>query len=345
MPANAAKSRQLFDVDLAPAAGSRFQPTGFPDLGAARFDRPVRDNGTLRWAPSLLVESAQSMANWLESVGWDEGAQHPVPELAGLPYVRVVAETDGRYLTSSRTEAHRLASAFVKDSKLADREMREVLKEKLGLRDDTPLAPRDIAAAVARLDPLCLLHGVFFAESAKVWPGQPKIARAVTAFIEAIDVQEAISGGVKRDEVRHATGGEVGGSAEGYGFVPYHRTEFTADRIVASFSIDLAQLHSYGLPDPAAELLATLARWEIRSLLDRGLRLRTACDLAPLDGRIADREGEELPPAGDLATQLRRLVNECAAILGDGKPLEVRWSDRPKKAVASRHAAAEGDPE
>ena len=52
--------RQFLDVELAPVAGSRFQPTGFPDLGAATFDRPG-PNGD--WVKSLLVESAQSIAN------------------------------------------------------------------------------------------------------------------------------------------------------------------------------------------------------------------------------------------------------------------------------------------
>ncbi|MHB8331379.1 MAG: type I-G CRISPR-associated RAMP protein Csb1/Cas7g, partial [Candidatus Dormibacteria bacterium] len=282
--------RQFFDVELKPLAGTRFQPTGFPDLGPALFDRPARRNGMIEWVPALLLESAQSMANHLEAVGWDAAAHKPASALSGLPYVRVVAAEDGRYLTSSRTEAHRLASAFVKDSTLDGKGMREVIRERLGLRDDTPLAPRDIARAVFALDPLCLIHGVFFAESAKIWPGQPRIARAVTSFIEAVDVRAANSGGVKRDEVRHQVG-ESGGATEGYGFVPYHRTEYTAARIQAAFVLDLVQLRSYGLGDVATEMLATLVRWEVRSLLDGGLRQRTACDLAVVDPEITDREG------------------------------------------------------
>ncbi|MGH9267282.1 MAG: type I-G CRISPR-associated RAMP protein Csb1/Cas7g, partial [Acidimicrobiales bacterium] len=286
--------RQLFDITLEPLSGSRFQPTGFPDLGPATFQRPVAEGSG--WVEALLVESAQSIANRLEAVGWDTAAQTPVSTLTGLPYVRVVAADGGRYLTSSRNEAHRLASAFIKDSTLDGKDMKLVIKDRLGLRDDTPLAPRRIAAAVAALDPMCLLHGVFFAEASSVWPGQPKIARAVTGFIEAVDVRRAESGGVKRDEVRHQTGGEViGGSAEGYGFVPFHRTEFTARAVEAHFCIDLTQIRSYGLGDAATDLLATVARWEIRSFLDQGLRLRTACDLAPVS-EVADRNGEPLPP-------------------------------------------------
>ncbi|MGI9034267.1 MAG: type I-G CRISPR-associated RAMP protein Csb1/Cas7g [Acidimicrobiales bacterium] len=325
MPTATAK-RQLFDVGLEPIAGSRFQPTGFPDLGPAEFKRPVRLDGEVEWRDALLVESAQSMANHLEGAGWDYATQQPVDTLAGLPYVRVLAADDSRYLTSSRTEAHRLASAFVKQAKLGDEEMTAVIRERLDLRDDTPLAPRDIAAAVFALDPMCLLHGVFFAESAKVWPGQPKIARAVTGFIEAVDVSRALSGGVKQDAVRHGMNDEKEGtSREGYGTIPFHRTEFTAGSITAYFVIDLAQIASYGLPAPATALLEAIARWEIRSLLDGGLRLRTACDLVPVDGSIADRSGEVLATLDDLDGEIRRLVGECRQLVGSGEPLEVFW--------------------
>ena len=63
--------RLLLKAKLQPVQGSRFQPTGFPDLGAATFDAPNGDNGSKKM---LLVESAQSMANRLEAVCWDEVA-------------------------------------------------------------------------------------------------------------------------------------------------------------------------------------------------------------------------------------------------------------------------------
>lgn len=316
-------NRDLFDIELVPAIGSRFQPTGFPDIGAALFQRPGDDG----WVDCLLVESAQSMANRLEGVGWDDANLAPVPVLDGLPYVRVVAGDDGRYLTSSRTDAHRLASAFVKDSVLEGTDMRTVIRERLGLRDDTPLAPRDIARAIFALDPMCLIHGVFFAESAKVWPGQPRIPRAVTSFIEAIDVRPAVSGGVKRDDVRHTVAG-TGGATEGYGFVPFHRTEWVARQIVASFNIDLDQLASYGLSADAVALLATVARWEVRALVDAGLRLRTACDLVPAAPGEVDRH---LPPLITLEADVRRLARACATELAVGGPVDVVWSAKKSK--------------
>ncbi len=54
-------SRILMEVDLKPVQGSRFQPTGFPDLGVASYE--LADGTSM-----LLVESAQSMGNRLEVV-------------------------------------------------------------------------------------------------------------------------------------------------------------------------------------------------------------------------------------------------------------------------------------
>ena len=69
--------RLLFSIPLRPIQGQRFQPTGFPGLGAATFQTGKGLN--------LLVESAQSMANRLETVCWDEATHSPVPALRKSP--------------------------------------------------------------------------------------------------------------------------------------------------------------------------------------------------------------------------------------------------------------------
>jgi CRISPR-associated protein Csb1 len=315
--------RLLIDVPLEPAIGSRFQPTGFPDIGHAEFRRPSGER-------SLLVESAQSMANRLEGTAWDDGTDAPLPLFDGLPYVRVVG-ADGRYLTSSRTEAHRLAAAFVKDAKLNGTSMVDEIKRRLGLRDDTPISMRAVAAAVFALDPFCLVHGVFFADSK--WPGQPKIARAVGGFVEAHEVEPAYSGGVKKDHVRHALGDQSGGgTAEGYGTVPYQRTEWTAASITASFSVDLQQFASYGLGEPAAKLLEAIALWEIRTLVENGLRLRTACDLEPTGPLTEDKRGTPIPSLTELEQSIRSLISACQDQLGTGAAMDVVWDGASKKA-------------
>lgn len=318
--------RLLLRVPLHPVIGDRFQPTGFPDIGAATFER--YDEDVKDWVNCLVVESAQSMANRLEATAWDDLEGRPVEVFDGLPYVRVVRD-DGSYVTSSRTEAHRLASAFVKDSTLDGVNMKDVIRDRLGLAEDRPLAPREIAAAVFALDPFSLVHGVFFAESAKVWPGQPKVARAVTGGVDAIDVRPADLGGVKKDHVRHQIT-DTGGSSEGYGTIPFHRREWTAQRIEASFVLDRLQLRSYGLSEPATALLDAIARWEIRALLDGPMRFRTACDLEPVVDEIGDvRTGEALPSLEELSAEVRAGIEACGDLAGDGKPIEVVWA--PKK--------------
>lgn len=317
-------ARRCYDAELNPVLGSTFQPTGFPDVGAATFTR--YENGAE--VDALLVESVQSMANRLEATAWNTARDEPVDELAGLPWVRVVRAGTGEFLTSSRLEAHRLASPFVHTAKLDGTPMFDHIGAALGLAADTPLDYSRMAAAVAGLDPLCLVHGVFF--SHKNWSGQPKFPRAVSAVIEAHHVSRAISGGRKADRVRHQIGDETGGTAEGYGSVPFHRTEWTAKRIVASFVVDSELLGSYGLPAPLTELLEAVALWEIRSLLDGSLRLRTACDLELVSNPEPRPGTEELPSLEELTGRVAELVPQCRDVLGDGGPITVEWSPGKK---------------
>lgn len=315
----ATPTRTHLTIPLRSALSPRFQPTGFPDLGAAEFE--AWDAETERWVTSLLVESPQSMANHLENVGWDTAENQPAEALAALPYVRVAGDEDDVYRTSSRTEAHRLASAFIMESSADGASVRESMEAELGLKEDMPIDHRALAAAVFRYDPLALLHGVFFSQGK--WVAQPKIARAVTAVIEATDVRRAESGGVKFDNVRHRNV-EGGGSSEGYGTVPHHRTEYTAREIVLRYSLDRVQLASYGLSDEATQLLEAIADWQLATLLDGGLRLRTACEF----------EVVERPAAvGDPAELTARISDLAAATpeLTGSQVLTVRWPVKPKK--------------
>jgi CRISPR-associated protein Csb1 len=301
--------RTVLEVDLTPVAGRRFQPTGFPDLGAAEFD--AADG-----SKSLLVESAQSMANRLEATTWDEGRADQVEELAALPYVRIV-DSSGNFLSSSRLEAHRLASAYVMNGTIEGVKGEDWMKDRLGLEVGRPLDYRAVTRACFALDPVSLVHGVFFARGK--WPWQPRIARAVTSFIEAYQAAPAISGGVKRDVVINEA--KEGATTEGYGMVPYHRVEYTAGSIIAYFTIDHAQFRSYGLSEPATALLCAFAEFEIGSLLDSGLRLRTACDLGVLDIRGSR------PDVQEAAKQVAKLAAECSDMFG---PVTAVWSGRGK---------------
>ncbi len=120
-------SRTVIEAELVPLAGSLIQPTGFPDLGAAEFGND-----------QLLVESAQSMANWLEGTTWDSARNDQVAELSVLPYVRIVGQ-DGEFLSSSRLEAHRLASSYIMDGDINGAKGRDWLADRLGLVRGRPL--------------------------------------------------------------------------------------------------------------------------------------------------------------------------------------------------------------
>ncbi|GAB05118.1 type I-U CRISPR-associated protein Cas7 [Gordonia amarae] len=301
-------SRTRYTFELEPIAGRRFQPTGFPDLGPAIYQVPGRTND------DLIVESAQSMANHLEGTTWNTAQQKPAEELAALPYVRVV-NPDGEFLTSSRLEAHRLASAYVLNGKVDGSPMKEVLPERFGLVKGKPLDMACVYREVFALDPLSLVHGVFFAQ--KPWAWQPKVARAITAFIEATNVEPAVSGGVKKDSVNNEAEKGKRDAKEGYGMVPHHRTEYTAETITMYTVIDEQQFASYGLSPAATELLSAVANWEVATLLNSGLRLRTACDLVVAGG--------DTPPSVNAASD--RLAAAVAAASDDlGTITEVTFS-------------------
>jgi len=125
----------------------------------------------------------------------------------------------------------------------------------------------------------------------------------VTAVMEAHDVRPVVSGGVKRDDVNPTTG-ESRTSSEGYGFVPFGRTEYTAERIELGVAVDVEQIRGYGLSEAETNLLLAVALWEIRTLLDHPLRLRTACDLDLDRVEVRRPSGWELPSADDLASEI-----------------------------------------
>ncbi len=203
--------------------------------------------------------------------------------------------------------------------------MFDEIRNRLGLAKDTPLNRGHMARAVAGLDPFCLLHGVFFSQ--KDWWGQPKFERAISAVIEAHHVQRMVSGGRKSDRVRHEVKEDAHATQEGYGSVPFHRTEWTAKTIIASFVVDVELLRSYGLPESVTELLQTLALWEIRRFLASGLRLRTACDLEQVGG-IRSRHDSVLPELDELTSRIAELIPQSREVFGGGAPLTVEWSGK-----------------
>lgn len=292
----------LFEIPLMVRQGHRFQPTGFPDLGAAEFAAP---NGR-----SLLVESPQSMANRLESVCWDDRENDLVEPLRGLSYVRV--EHNGKYLTSSVTDSHRLNSPYILESK--DKTFFTALQGELGVLAKGPIDRRLLARTLVAYDVGALIHGVFLAKK-ELAGGRLRVARALTSFIEANAVTVAASGGVKADHV-DPTGIEYGGGGaeKGFGHVPFPRDEYTAEEIILYVSLDLAQIRGYGLDESATKLLILLSLFKLRSFVESPMRLRTACSFVIADGDIASKnvDGFKLPPLPHVESDLEDLTKTLA---------------------------------
>lgn len=292
--------RLLLTAQLKPVLGTRFQPTGFPDLGAATYK-------TADGKSMLLVESAQSMANRLEAVCWDTNANDWVAPLKGLPLV-AVKDKQGNPITNSVLEAHRLNSPYILEGKSA---FVDTLKKELGIEKEGRVDLRKLAAVLLKYDINSLLHGVFIAKS-EIAGGRMRIPRVITAFIEASDVTIAASGGVKNDHVNPGKGEDGKTSKEGFGNVPFHRDEFCGN-ITAYFNVDLAQIRGYGLGKEVEDLLYALALYKIRALLDNPFRPRTACDLV-VESVAPAKHGADfaLPALKEIEAALPSLIKACA---------------------------------
>jgi CRISPR-associated protein Csb1 len=289
--------RLLIEAKLQPIAGTRFQPTGFPDLGAAQYKAASGDD-------MLLVESAQSMANRLETVCWDTVQNDWVPALNGLPCV-VVKNKDGKLITNSVLEAHRINSPYILEGK--DKTFLNTLKTELAVGELAAVDLKLLSKTLLKYDINALIHGVFIAKS-EVAGGRMRLPRALTAFIEASQVNTASSGGVKNDALNPS-----GDAAKGFGNVPFHREEFTGN-ITAYFVLDLALIRGFGLGADVENLLIAISLFKIRRFLNEGLRLRTACDLE-LVGDLAAKKpaGYTVPSLEEIEKALPGLILAVAA--------------------------------
>ncbi len=321
-------NRLLFKIPLKPLQGSRFQPTGFPSLGAATFQT---QNGT-----GLLVESAQSMANRLELTIWDAATNDVKNEFQGLSHVRVIC--NDRFLTDTILESHRLNSPYLLQGQ--DRNFFDALREELGVTQTGPIDRHKLAKVLVKYDINSLLHGVFLAKK-ELAGGRLRVARALSAFIEADDVQVAASGGVKNDHVNPS-----GDTKDGFGNVPFARDEYTAESITLYVNLDLAQVRGYGLGDAIESLLVLLSLYKLRALTDEGMRLRTACDLHVEQAAIHATvpQGWPLPALKDLREDVKVAITKCKDQMVITK---VTFKDDLKKGKAQAGAGADntGDAE
>ena len=135
-----------------------------------------------------------------------------------------------------------------------------------------------------------------------------RLPRALTAFIEASQVNVAASGGVKNDALNPA-----GDTGKGFGNVPFHREEFTGN-ITAYFVLDLALIRGFGLGDAVTDLLSALSLYKIQRFLAEGLRLRTACDLEVVgELKVKRPDGFALPKLSEIEAALPGLITAVSS--------------------------------
>lgn len=313
-------SRLLFSIDLRPVQGDRFQPTGFPSLGAATYQ--TKDG------QKLLVESAQSLANRLEATVWDAVSEKPIAALDGISHVTV--KKDGKFLTDTMLEAHRLNSPYILEAPKSP--FVEQLKTELGVFINGPINRKLLAQVLLKYDIGSLLHGVFLAKP-DLAGGRLRVARALSAFIEASNARVAASGGVKNDHVNPG-----GDTKKGFGNVPFARDEFTAEQIILHVNFDLAQVRGYGLGADAERLLVLLGLHRLRKLIDGDLRLRTACDLAP-----QTRDPEATRPGGFVLPNLNDLETDLKASIEKNKSAMVQTETSYDAKIESAKKKKDGD--
>lgn len=336
--------RLLFKIPLEPLLGRRFQPAGFPSLGAATFRTADGE--------SLLVESAQSMANHLELTTWDAARKDVKKELAGLSHVRVTRKN--KFFTDTILESHRINSPYLLTS--SDRTFLDALLKTLRreLGEDTVdenkglIDRHGLARTLLGFDCGSLIHGCFLSndkvklkkgdrQGVALAGGRLRVARALSAFIEADDVRVAASGGVKNDHVNPS-----GDAKAGFGNVPFARDEFTARWITLYVNLDLVQIRGYGLDAAAERLLILLSLYKLRALTGEGMRLRTACDLRVRDDEIGAvmPRGWALPSLEALERDLKSAIAEC----GDRMTVtSMTFEDELKRGKSEDQAETEAD--
>lgn len=166
--------RILIEASLKPIQGNRFQPTSFPDMGAAEYQL---DNGTY----SLIVDSPQAVVNHLEQHCLNSDGESFVDALRGLSIVHV-KNNDGSYLTNTVREGHRLNSPYVLGGKKSNKTVVREEFDKLDTKSK-PLADRSaIVNTIFKYDVNSLLHGVWLS---LIGEGRIRFPRALSAFVEA----------------------------------------------------------------------------------------------------------------------------------------------------------------
>lgn len=313
-------------IDINFEVKGAFNPSTFPNVGRIIFRQQDND--------CLIMDSFASVSNMLEGTVQLPGTEAPIFE--GLPYIRMV-DRAGVYRATSLTLPHRIASGYLLKNKSA-----MLNGQKFGDGIKAEIIANGLHKTVLKYCPMSLLHGVWFSQ---LEGGNYKISKSITGSLLAVDVKEAIVGGVSMDGVwKSAETLDLSDFADnpkkasevGVGMIPHSTTRYVCDRVVGSFQIGDLQIESYPIPPEGKRLLKALAVYEMLTFIETVPMHRTDCNLQVTDVEINKplKVGEqEVTQSIEAKAAVEQALQDCQklGILGSVQEVSVTLKEKTEK--------------
>lgn len=285
------------------------KPPTFLDVGVSQAFLP--------WEQRLdvLLHTPQATANLIEASVWDTVNHQLIPELEGLPFVKIYTQS-GDYVASTLDLPHRLGTGYLlknKHAKLDGKRFREGMRERI--------RERGLYKTVFALCPMSIMLGSFYAHIAGVY----RIPRVLSGEFVAENAVAMPTGGAVHDPIsargqgvnlKHIFAiGDKGKdkavkkpSEAGLGNIIYVRESFKAMRYVGRFVIDTRLVDKSNLDERAKQLIQVLSQFLARRLLSEVVTLRTECYLIPQEISSTAK----LPELDELADQVKEHIEVCS---------------------------------
>lgn len=313
-------------IDINFAVKGAFNPSIFPNVGRLIFRQQDKD--------CLIMDSFASVSNMLEGTVQLPGTEAPIFE--GLPYIRMIDQA-GAYRATSLTLPHRIASGYLLKNKSA-----MLNGKKFGDGIKAEIVANGLHQTLLKYCPMSLLHGVWFSQ---LEGGNYKISKSITGSLLAVDVKEAIVGGLSMDTVWKSadtldlsdfSDNPKKASEAGVGMIPHSTTRYVCDRVVGSFQIGDLQIESYPILPEGKRLLKALAVYEILVFIETVPMHRTDCNLQVMDVEINKplKVGDvEVKTSADAKTAVEKAIKDCQelGILGSVKEVSVTLKEKVVK--------------
>jgi CRISPR-associated protein Csb1 len=321
-------------IDINFAVKGAFNPSIFPNVGRLIFRQQDKD--------CLIMDSFASVSNMLEGTVQLPGTEAPIFE--GLPYIRMIDQA-GAYRATSLTLPHRIASGYLLKNKSA-----MLNGKKFGDGIKAEIVANGLHQTLLKYCPMSLLHGVWFSQ---LEGGNYKISKSITGSLLAVDVKEAIVGGLSMDTVWKSaetldlsdfSDSPKKASEAGVGMIPHSTTRYVCDRVVGSFQIGDLQIESYPIPVESKQLLKALAVYEILAFIETVPMHRTDCNLQVIDVeinkplKIGDREVKTSTEAKGVVEQALKDCHKLG-ILGSVQEVSVTLKEKPKTDGAAKKSS------